>query len=277
MNQPMDFKGRTAVITGAGSGIGAALADALAARGANLALADINEDRLNEVAERLKSNQIRVTTHVVDVAKPDDITQFASDVESQHGEVHALFNNAGVALGGTFDRVTDDDFEWLMDINFYGVVRMTRAFMGLMEKADTAQLVNVSSIFGIVAPSGQTAYSSAKFAVRGFSNALMHELEGTSIGVTTVHPGGVNTNIAEDARKPEDMTEKELAAARKAAKQGLVMPPPEAAEIILRGVEKRKPRVLVGRDAHTLAIFERLFPIGYWNMIKKNFGASKAN
>lgn len=277
MTRHLDFKGRTAVITGAGSGIGAALATALAARGANLALADINEERLNAVADALKSNEIKVTTHKVDVADKDQITAFAEAVEREHGAVNALFNNAGVALGGTFDRVKDDDFEWLMNINFYGVVRMTRAFMPLLKQADAAQLVNVSSIFGIVAPSGQTAYSSAKFAVRGFSNALMHELEGTSIGVTTVHPGGVNTRIAEDAKKPEDMTEAELKAVKKMAKEGLVMPPPEAAEIILRGVERRLPRVLVGRDAHTLAILERIFPIKYWNFIKKRASRPQAD
>ncbi len=277
MTRTLDFKGRTAVITGAGSGIGAALAAALAARGANLALADINEERLNTIADALKSNEIKVTTHTVDVADKDQITAFAEAVEREHGAVNALFNNAGVALGGTFDRVKDDDFEWLMNINFYGVVRMTRAFMPLLKQADAAQLVNVSSIFGIVAPSGQTAYSSAKFAVRGFSNALMHELEGTSIGVTTVHPGGVNTRIAEDAKKPEDMTEAELKAVKKMAKEGLVMPPPEAAEIILRGVERRLPRVLVGRDAHTLAILERLFPIKYWNFIKKRASRPQAD
>lgn len=277
MTRHLDFKGRTAVITGAGSGIGAALAAALAARGANLALADINEARLQEVADALKSNEIKVTTHKVDVADKDQIAAFAEAVEREHGAVHGLFNNAGVALGGTFDRVKDDDFEWLMNINFYGVVRMTRAFMPLLKQADMAQLVNVSSIFGIVAPSGQTAYSSAKFAVRGFSNALMHELEGTSIGVTTVHPGGVNTRIAEDAKKPEDMTEAELAAVKKMAKEGLVMPPPEAAEIILRGVERRLPRVLVGKDAHTLAILERIFPIKYWNFIKKRASRPQAD
>ena len=277
MTRHLDFKGRTAVITGAGSGIGAALAAALAARGANLALADINEARLQEVADALKSNEIKVTTHKVDVADKDQIAAFAEAVQREHGAVHGLFNNAGVALGGTFDRVKDDDFEWLMNINFYGVVRMTRAFMPLLKQADMAQLVNVSSIFGIVAPSGQTAYSSAKFAVRGFSNALMHELEGTSIGVTTVHPGGVNTRIAEDAKKPEDMTEAELAAVKKMAKEGLVMPPPEAAEIILRGVERRLPRVLVGKDAHTLAILERIFPIKYWNFIKKRASRPQAD
>ena len=277
MTRHLDFKGRTAVITGAGSGIGAALAAALAARGANLALADINEARLEEVANALRSNEIKVTTHKVDVADKRQITAFAEAVEREHGAVNALFNNAGVALGGTFDRVKEDDFEWLMNINFYGVVRMTRAFMPLLKQADTAQLVNVSSIFGIVAPAGQTAYSSAKFAVRGFSNALMHELEGTSIGVTTVHPGGVNTRIAEDAKKPEDMTEAELKAVKKMAKEGLVMPPPEAAEIILRGVERRLPRVLVGKDAHTLAILERIFPIKYWNFIKKRASRPQAD
>ena len=277
MTRHLDFKGRTAVITGAGSGIGAALAAALAARGANLALADINEARLQEVADALKSNEIKVTTQKVDVADKDQIAAFAEAVQREHGAVHGLFNNAGVALGGTFDRVKVDDFEWLMNINFYGVVRMTRAFMPLLKQADMAQLVNVSSIFGIVAPSGQTAYSSAKFAVRGFSNALMHELEGTSIGVTTVHPGGVNTRIAEDAKKPEDMTDAELAAVKKMAKEGLVMPPPEAAEIILRGVERRLPRVLVGKDAHTLAILERIFPIKYWNFIKKRASRPQAD
>jgi len=277
MTRHLDFKGRTAVITGAGSGIGAALAAGLAARGANLALADINQARLETVAAELKSNEIKVTTHTVDVADKSQIEAFAQAVEREHGAVHGLFNNAGVALGGTFDRVTDDDFEWLMNINFYGVVRMTRAFMPLMQQADTAQLVNVSSIFGIVAPAGQTAYSSAKFAVRGFSNALMHELEGTSIGVTTIHPGGVNTQIAEDAKKPADMTEAELKAVKKMAKEGLVMPPPEAAEIILRGVERRLPRVLVGKDAHTLAIMERIFPIKYWNFIKKRASRPKAD
>jgi short-subunit dehydrogenase len=277
MTQTLDFKGRTAVITGAGSGIGAALAAALAARGANLALADINEERLNTVADALKSNEIKVTTHKVDVADKDQITTFAKAVETEHGAVNALFNNAGVALGGTFDRVTDDDFEWLMDINFYGVVRMTRAFLPLMKQADAAQLVNISSIFGIIAPAGQTAYSAAKFAVRGFSNALMHELDGTSIGVTTVHPGGVNTQIADDAKKPADVTDAELAAMKKMAKEGLVMPPPEAAEIILRGVERRRPRVLVGRDAHTMAIMERVFPIRYWDFIKKKVSKRDAD
>jgi NADP-dependent 3-hydroxy acid dehydrogenase YdfG len=269
MLERLDFTGRTVVITGAASGIGEALADALAARGANLVLADINADRLDAVVDRLKSNERHVSGHVLNVADPEAITAFAKDVEAQHGAVHALFNNAGVALGGTFDRVKPDDFEWLMDINFYGVVRMTRAFLPLMQKADTAQLVNISSIFGVIAPAGQTAYSAAKFAVRGFSNALMHELEGSSVGVTTVHPGGVNTRIAEDAKKPEDMTEEELAAVKKMAKESLVMPPPEAAEIILRNVERRRPRVLVGKDAHTLAIFERLFPVRYWDFIKK--------
>lgn len=274
MTDRMDFNGRIAVITGAASGIGEALAVGLAARGAHLALADIHEDRLNSVADRLRSPERRVTAHRLDVADPEAISAYANAVRAEHGGAHLLFNNAGVALGGTFDRVADEDFEWLININFYGVVRMTRAFLPLLREADQAQIVNISSIFGIIAPAGQTAYSAAKFAVRGFSNALMHELEGTSIGVTTVHPGGVNTRIAEEARKPADITEEELAFAQKMAERGLVMPPPEAARIILKNVERRRPRVLVGRDAHSMAILERIWPVAYWNMIKRRLAAA---
>ena len=266
------FEGRTAVITGAASGIGEALAEALAARGAHLALADINAARMAEVAQRLEAPGRRVTATALDVTDRAAVNEFAEEVRRQHGAAHLVFNNAGVALGGTFDQVSADDFDWLMKINFHGVVDMTRAFLPLLREADEARLVNISSLFGLVAPPGQTAYSAAKFAVRGFSAALRHELLGTPIGVTTVHPGGVNTRIAEDARMADAATPEQIEAGQARLKRMLVMPPPEAARIILRGVERRKTRVLVGRDAHTMAVLERLWPARYWSLVSRALG-----
>jgi len=272
----MEFAGKTAVITGAASGIGRALARDLASRGCNLALADVNAEGLEAVRSELASNEIRVTAHVVDIGDADAIKAFAAAVRSQHGEANLLFNNAGVAAGGTFDQISEADFEWLVNINFWGPIRMTRAFLPLMRDSGEGHITNISSIFGVIAPEGQTAYSAAKFGVRGFSDALRHELDGGPIQVTTVHPGGVNTNIAETARSPEGATEEEVAAGKEFAARNLVMPPEEAARIILRGVERRRPRVLVGRDAHAIHWIERFFPSRYWSIIKKRLAKEQA-
>jgi short-subunit dehydrogenase len=273
MTRPFDFEGRTAVITGAASGIGAAIAGNLAKRGCHLALADINADGLKAVAGEIAREGVRITTTQLDVADLADIDGYARQVEAEHGETHFLFNNAGVALGGNFEDIAPDDFEWLFQINFWGVVRMTRAFLPILQRADAAQIINISSLFGIVAPAGQTAYCASKFAVRGFSDSLRHELTGTSVGVTTVHPGGVNTMIAEDARMPAGTTSEQRAAGMKQAARLLVMPPDNAAQIILRGVERRKSRVLVGRDAHMMALLERCFPAHYWSFLRTKTGA----
>ncbi len=269
MTAAISFAGKTAVITGAASGIGRALAEALAARGCNLALADVNSQGLDSVRDALASNEIRVTTHIVDVGDKAAITEFAEAVRRDHGAAHLLFNNAGVAVGGQFEEVDEADFEWLVGINFWGPIRMTRAFLPLMRESGEGQITNISSIFGVIAPAGQTAYSASKFGVRGFSDALRHELDGSAIGVTTVHPGGVNTNIAKSARMPQSASEEDIERGLKQAADNLVMPPPKAAEIILRGVEKRARRVLVGRDAHILHWLERIWPAGYWNIVKK--------
>ncbi len=270
------FEGRTAVVTGAGSGIGRALAAALAARGCHLALADINEDALAETAAGLASNERRVSTRRLDVSNRGDVWKFAREVKALHGGASLVVNNAGIAVGGTFDRVEETDFDRVMAVNFEGVVAMSRAFLPQLLAAEQAQLVNISSIFGVIAPPGQTAYCASKFAVRGFSNALRHELMNTHVGVTTVHPGGVATNIAASAKAPADATAEEIAEARERAAKSLVMAPRKAADIILRGVERRRARVLVGRDAHVLAILERLFPVGYMRPIASVLGTSAA-
>ncbi len=257
----------TALVTGAGSGIGRALAHGLAERGMDLALADISEERLEEVAEELRSNRNKVTTHVLDVADKDAVAALPDAVRRVHDRVSLLFNNAGVALGGNFEEVAEEDFDWLVAINFSGVVRMTRAFLPLLREAPKARLVNVSSIYGVIAPAGQTAYSASKFAVRGFSEALRHELDGSNVGVTVVHPGGIATNIAKDARVNAEATDAEIEKRRAQADKFLRMPPPKAAGIILRAVEKDAPRVLVGSDARIAEMLQRLLPGRYWNVL----------
>jgi len=275
MTVALDFAGKTAVITGAASGIGRALALALAERGCNLVLADINETALEELARTLASNERKITTHRVDVGRRGDIADFAEAVRAEHGAAHLLFNNAGVAAGGTFEELSEENFEWLVGINFWGPIRMTRAFLPLMRESGGGHITNISSIFGVIAPAGQTAYSASKFGVRGFSDALRHELAGSEVSVTTVHPGGVNTNIAKSARMSESATPEEIEAGLKQAEQNLVMPPSKAADIILRGVERRRPRVLVGKDAHILHWLERLMPSSYWGLMARRLGRAK--
>tara|TARA_R110000868_G_scaffold2384_5_gene17675 strand:+ start:36746 stop:37576 length:831 start_codon:yes stop_codon:yes gene_type:complete len=267
MSTPYPFTDRTAIVTGAASGIGAALARGLAARGCRLALADINMEGLEAVAASLDLEPGRVSLHSLDVSDRDAINAFPDAVRAAHGGAALLFNNAGVALGGRFDEVSERDFDWLLSINFWGVVRMTRAFLPMLTASGDAHITNISSLFGLIAPAGQVAYSSSKFAVRGFSDSLRHELRGGPVGITTVHPGGIATSIARNARVPAGAPAADEAAGKANIDKFLVMPPDEAAATILKGVERRLPRVIVGRDAHFAAIIERLFPAHYWNII----------
>jgi short-subunit dehydrogenase len=259
----------TAVVTGAGSGIGRALAHGLAGRGLDLALVDIHQDRLDAVRGELTSNTVRVTTHRLDVADREAVRALPGEVAKDHPAVSLLFNNAGVGLGGMFEDLTEADFDWLMDINFRAVVDLTRAFLPVLKAAPKGRVVNVSSIFGVIAPPGQTAYCAAKFAVKGFSESLRHELEAerSSVGVTVVHPGGVATRISDDARVTSRFSAEEVEARRAAAKRNLVMPPPQAAEIVLRAVERGKGRVLVGNDARLAETIQRLMPAGYYRLV----------
>ncbi len=189
-----------AVVTGVGSGIGRALAQQLAAVGSALALADIDEAGLLQTAQSLEKKSALVTTHVVDVADEKAVQSFAEDVARRHGRVTLLINNAGVALEGTFEEISLDDFRWLMNINFWGVVYGVKYFLPLLEKEKRAHIVNLSSVFGLIAPPGQPAYSASKFAVRGFTECLRHELAGSAVCVSCVHPAGIRTQIARRAR-----------------------------------------------------------------------------
>jgi short-subunit dehydrogenase len=260
-----NLNGRVAVVTGAASGIGAALAHELAARGAQLALADIDEQRLQALAATLPASA-GASTSVLDVADGDACRDFAVFVERTHGGAHILINNAGVALHGDFEQLSEAEFDWLVGVNFQGVVRMTRAFLPLLRRANAAHIVNVSSLFGLIAPAGQTAYAASKFAVRGFSDALRHELQGSSVGVTTVHPGGVRTNIARSAlQRAANVNDRDRRLAR--AERMLTMAPEKAAATIVSAVERRKPRVLLGADAHIASLIERVAPAHYWALL----------
>jgi short-subunit dehydrogenase len=268
----MNLNGRTAVITGAAGGIGRGIAMALARRGCHLALADIDEAALAKtaagIASKSPADQIRISRHHLDVADHAAVAILPAQVIAEHGAVDVLVNNAGVAVGGTFLEIAASDFDWLFGINFRAVVHMTRAFLPLLQQSEEARLVNISSLFGLIAPPGQTAYCASKFAVRGFSEALRHELAGSTVGVTVVHPGGIATAIADSARLPRSLSEEEAAKLRKSSNSFLTMPPETAGEIIIRGVEKRKPRILVGWDAQVLALLERLMPVSYWNWLR---------
>jgi NAD(P)-dependent dehydrogenase (short-subunit alcohol dehydrogenase family) len=266
MAASMKLEGRTAVVTGAAGGIGRAVAFSLAQRRCHLALADVNEAGMRETAELARTVGIRVSCHGLDVGDRDAVAAFPERVTEEHPGVDLLVNNAGVAVGGTFEQLDEEDFEWLFGINFWGVVRMTRAFLPLLRRSDDARLVNLSSLFGLIAPPGQTAYSASKFAVRGFSEALRHELEGSTVGVTVVHPGGVATEIATSARPPKGVPEEEVARRRDASNRMLRLPPEIAGETIVRGIERRQPRVLVGRDARAISLIERLAPVSYWRV-----------
>ena len=265
----MNLANRVAVITGAGSGIGRATALAMARRGCHLALADIDEAAVRDSVATAQALGVRATAHRLDVADRAAVAAFPDAVSRAHKRVDLVMNNAGVALGGTFEQVSEADFDWLLEINFHGVVRMTRAFLPLLHQSDDARIINVSSIYGIITPPGQAAYSASKFAVRGFSNVLRHELEGSTVGVSVVHPGGVATSIAKNARVPAGAPQDEVERGRKTMEKLLRMAPEQAGEIIVRGIEKRRARILVGSDAKAAAFLERLAPVGYWNLLKK--------
>lgn len=263
-----DFYGKVAAITGAGAGMGRALAGALAARGCHVAISDVDEAGLAETAAEITGTGVDVSTHVVNVADRNEMEVFAEAVVTEHGRVNLIFNNAGVSVTGTVARMSYEDFQWLMDINFWGVVNGTKAFLPHLEKVDEAHIVNTSSIFGTVAVPTQAAYNASKFAVRGFTYALRAELAGSHIGVSCVQPGGVKTNIVRTSRYiPEDNnapTREELLGSFERIAR---LTPRQAAEQILRGVRRGKTQILVGGDARLIALVERLVPTAYVRLL----------
>lgn len=266
------LKDKLAVITGAGSGIGAAVARALARRGAHLALVDVDQAGLE--ATRLAIPQpSRVSLHQMDVRDQGAIDDLPHAVEeAQQAPADILINNAGVALEGQFARVPAPDFDWVLDINLHAPIRLTRAFLPVLMQRPQAHIVNVSSIFGIIAPPGQAAYATAKFGLRGFTESLRHELEDSPVQVIQVHPGGIATSIGRNMRHTSNFTEEELRAREQAINAMLKMPPDQAAEVIVTGMEQGKTRILIGSDAKKMDVIQRLLPGRYWSILRKAFG-----
>ena len=268
------FAGGCAVVTGAAGGIGEALAVQLAARGSNLVLVDRDAERLAAVADRLRAAHpgLTVAAHVADLADADATDALAATLADEHPGTTLLVNNAGVALGGRFDQVTLEEFDWVMAVNFRSVVRLTHALLPVLKAHPGAHVVNVSSVFGIFAPPGQAAYSASKFAVRGFSEALRHELAENRVGVTVVHPGGVRTRIADSARVGSGVSPVEYEQGRKQFAKLLTMPPETAAARIMAAIEKRRPRLLIGWSAKVPDVLVRLMPGTYWNLVARRAG-----
>ena len=257
------FEGKVAVVTGAGSGIGRALAEALNAAGCTLEIADINRDAVEATKADLSRREPGCHAERVDVADRAAMEAWAQAVAGRRGHVDIVINNAGVALGGTVEENAIEDLEWLMGINFWGVVYGSRFFLPLLRKSSGGHLVNISSAFGIIGVPTQSAYNAAKFAVRGYTEALRQEedLADSGLHVCCVHPGGVTTNIARAARTTRDEEEHHAFADRFEAMTETS--PASAAEQILHAMPRRKPRLVIGRDAKFISFVSRLFPTAY--------------
>ena len=257
------FDGRVAAITGAGSGIGRALARDLARRGTHLALSDIDEVGLAETVALCEGAGVKVTSQTVDVADRAAVHAWADQAVADHGKVNLVFNNAGVALGATIEGMSYEDFEWLMDINFWGVVHGTKAFLPHLIASGDGHIVNMSSVFGLLSIPSQSAYNAAKFGVRGFTDALRIELDVARNGVscTTVHPGGIKTNIARNARLHDSVsafTGVVPDATGEDFDKVALTTPEKAAGQILKAVARNRRRALVGPDAKVLDVISRL-------------------
>ncbi|WP_428310427.1 SDR family NAD(P)-dependent oxidoreductase [Hydrocarboniphaga sp.] len=263
-----DFSGKVAAITGAGSGMGRTLALQLAQRGCHLALSDVNRDGLNKTAELARAHGVTVTADLVNVADREAMEAWAARSNAAHGKINLIFNNAGVALSATMEGVEYADFEWIMGINFWGVVYGTKAFLPYLKASGEGHIINTSSLFGLCAQPGMGGYNASKFAVRGFTEALRQELDMQKCGVsaTSVHPGGIKTNIARDSRVSKSI---EGLLVKDASKSGarfeklFITTADSAAQTILKAVQRDARRVLVGPDAKATDLLVRFFPSFY--------------
>ncbi|MEL6892781.1 MAG: SDR family NAD(P)-dependent oxidoreductase [Actinomycetota bacterium] len=261
------FAGKVVAVTGAASGIGRALAVGAVGRGAHVALADVDTDGLAETAALAEGRGSKVSTRRVDVADRDELVGWADEVAAEHGAVNVIINNAGVALAASAADQSPDDFDWLMKINFWGVVNGTQAFLPHLRRTGDGHVVNISSVFGLFSVPTQSAYNASKFGVRGYTDALRMELEIERAGVsaTTIHPGGIKTSIARNARvdpsasvvggSPDEFGADFDQLARTT--------PEKAARQILNAVERNRRRALIGPDAKVFDLVSRL-PAGVY-------------
>ena len=263
-----NFSGKVAAITGASSGMGRALALELAQLGCGVAISDVDETGLLETAEMLKPFSVRVTATVLDVSNKDAVFAWADATAKEHGQVNMIFNNAGVALSGTTAALSLEDYEWIMGINFSGVLYGTKAFLPYLEASGEGHVINTSSIFGLASQPLMSGYNASKFAVRGFTESLRQDLEisGSKVSASCVHPGGIKTNIARTARMDasvEKITGVSQEVSVREFEKLFTTSAEQAAKAILKGVKKNKRRILIGTDARVFELIVRLFPSGY--------------
>lgn len=272
------FEDKVAAITGAGSGMGRELAIELARRGCHVAISDVNEQGLAETADRVRAvSKVRLSSQRLDVSDRAAVYAWADRVVADHGKVNLIFNNAGVAHGSTVEAADYADFEWIMGINFWGVVHGTKAFLPHLRAAGEGHVINTSSVFGIISVPTQATYNATKFAVRGFTEALRQELDIQACGVsaTSVHPGGIKTNIARAARmdqSAQSITGMDPDKSRRDFEKLFRTTAAEAARVIIKGVERDARRVLIGADAHVIDLLQRLFPGGYQRIVARLAG-----
>lgn len=258
-----DLKNKVAVVTGAGSGIGTALALELAQKGAVLALVDINKEPLELLASQLTDGGSRVSVHVVDVSDRTAMEQLPEQVVAVHGHVDILINNAGVSVGAMFEDHSVDDAEWLLKINLFGVIYGCKFFLPLLKTRPEAHIVNLSSMFALFAMPGQAMYSASKSAVQALSEALWTELANSNVRVTTVHPGTIKSRLIETSR----MSDRDAQQKASSMQEKYGMDTERAAQKIIRAIERNKYRVLIGVDAYLSDFIKRLFPVGFQRLI----------
>jgi NAD(P)-dependent dehydrogenase (short-subunit alcohol dehydrogenase family) len=261
------FENKVAAITGAGSGIGRALAVELGRHKCDVALSDVNEQGLLDTVEQVRGLGVHVTSQRVDVADREAVHAWADQVVDEHGKANLIFNNAGVALASTVEGMSYGDFEWLMDVNFWGVVHGTKAFLPHLKASGDGHIINISSVFGLVGIPSQSAYNSAKFAVRGFTESLRQELDMMSYGVSasSVHPGGIKTGIARSSRIDRSVRDLGISDtdSRERFEKSFITGADKAARVILDGVRRNQRRILVGPDARVFDWVVRLLPSTY--------------
>lgn len=263
-----NFSGKVAAITGAGSGMGRTLALQLAQAGCGLSLSDINDKGLAETLALLKPYSVRVTSTALDVSNKEAVFAWAAQTAKDHGKVNMIFNNAGVALSGTVPALKLEDYEWIMNINFWGVVYGTKAFLPYLEASGEGHIINTSSIFGLASQPLMSGYNASKFGVRGFTESLRQDLEisGSCVSASCVHPGGIKTNIAKTARMDQSsqaVTGVDKETSIHEFEKLFTTTADKAASVILKGVLKNKRRILIGADARMFELLVRLLPSSY--------------
>jgi short-subunit dehydrogenase len=250
------FADRVAVVTGGASGLGLATARCLASRGCRIALVDVNRSGLEAASKDFEEAGTKTSIHVADVSDPERMKALPAEVLAAHGGVHILVNNAGVSVSATFEDHTLEDLQWIVGINFWGVVHGCKFFLPELKKADEAHIVNISSMFGFIGVATQSSYCATKFAVKGFSEALWMELQDTNVGVTSIHPGGIRTQIGSTMRSYDDEVRASTIAGLERSR-----PPEDVARILVRAIEKNKLRAIAGWEAYAADWLKRILPV----------------